>query len=221
MIISYQRKSKAATVFFVVTTVLLASSCVKKGDIKDGASSTFAVVKKGVGKGVAGVKSLTSGKLGSTRKTNRTKAYEIASRFPQSQFPNTILSKPVASGTLTSGFGFRLSPAGIPVPKGHKGVDYSAPVGTEIYAAGSGVIVKKYTSSSFGKTIKIEHENGFTTLYAHMHSFADGITEGMSVGKGTKIGEVGSTGRSTGPHLHFELHYNGKAIDPFFAQPLS
>lgn len=221
MIVKNKRVNRAASVVFVIATISLASSCVKKNDIKSGASTAFSTIKKGVGKGVAGVKSLTGGKLGSTRKNNRAKASEIASQFPQSQFPNTILSKPVATGTLTSGFGFRLNPAGIPIPKGHKGVDYSAPEGTAIYAAGDGVVVKKYVSSSFGKYIKIKHENGFTTAYAHMNQFADGVGEGTTVSKGQKIGEVGSTGKSTGPHLHFELHYNGKAIDPFFAQPLS
>lgn len=202
----------------IIATVLMSSSCVKGAVIKDGASTALSAVKSGVGKGVGGVKSLTSGKVGVSKGKHRATAREIASKFPESQVPHTLLTKPVAEGRHTSGFGFRLNPAGIPVPKGHKGVDYAAPEGTPIYAAGDGVIVRKYVSSSFGKYIKIKHENGFTTAYAHMASFVDGVSDGSAVSKGQKIGEVGSTGRSTGPHLHFELHYNGKAIDPFFAE---
>lgn len=220
MKVGNDKGGRARSLVLIIATVLLVSSCVKKGDIKNGASTAFSAIKTGFGKGVDGVKSLTSGKLGATRKTNRTKALEIASKFPESQFPHTMLTKPVAEGTLTSAFGYRLNPAGIPIPKGHKGVDFASPEGTTIYAAGNGVIVKKYVSSSFGKFVKIKHENGFTTAYAHMSRFADGISDGTKVSKGQKIGEMGSTGRSTGSHLHFELHYNGKAIDPFFAQPL-
>lgn len=212
--------SRAHSVVLVVAAALMASSCVKTSDVKSGAATTFSTIKTGIGKGVKGVKSLTSGKIGATRQTNRATALEIASRFPSSQFPNNMLSKPVAEGRLTSGFGFRLNPAGIPVPKGHKGVDFAAPEGTAIYAAGDGEVVRKYLSSSFGNYIKIKHENGFTTAYAHMSRFTDGISEGTAVSKGQKIGEMGSTGKSTGSHLHFELHYNGRPMDPFFAQPL-
>lgn len=215
------RVNDATGLVVILVAVALTSSCVKRGDIKNSASTAFSTIKTGIGKGVDGVKSLTSGKLGATRQSNRTKAMEIASRFPASEVPHTLLTKPVADGVLTSGFGFRLNPAGVPIPKGHKGVDYAAPEGTAIFAAGDGVIVKKYVSLSFGNYIKIKHENGFTTAYAHMSRFADGVSDGMTVSKGQKIGEVGSTGKSTGPHLHYELHYNGKALDPFFAKPLS
>jgi len=213
--------ANAVKVIGVGMMMLSVVACVSKQQIRDGASSTMSTIKTGFNASVSGVKSLTSGKLGSTRKANREKAYEIASKYPDSEAPHTILTKPVAEGTLTSGFGFRLNPAGIPIPKGHKGVDYFAPLGTAIYAAESGVITSKYVSKSFGRYVKIEHSNGFSTAYAHMSSFADGMAEGKTVKKGQKIGAVGSSGRSTGPHLHFELHYNGKAIDPFFAKPLS
>lgn len=205
----------------VIMATLSISSCVDRQQIKDGASATFSTVKKGVGAGVSGVKSLAGGNIGATRKANREKALAIAAKYPESEVPHTLMTKPVGEGTLTSGFGFRLNPAGIPIPKGHKGVDYSAPEGTTIYAAEAGVIVKIYVSKSFGKYIKIDHANGFSTAYAHMHSFADGMSENAVVSRGQKIGEVGSTGKSTGPHLHFELHHNGTAIDPFFAKPLS
>jgi len=208
-------------VLIMLVSVSSVNACVNQKQIKGGASTTFSAVKNGIGKGVDGVKSLTKGSLNSTRKAKRQKAFGIAAVYPETEVPHTILTKPVAEGTVTSGFGFRLNPAGIPIPKGHKGVDYFAPVGTEIYAAESGVIVRKYVSTSFGKYIKIEHANGFATAYAHMDSFEEGMAEGVAVSKGQTIGTVGSTGRSTGPHLHFELHYFGEQIDPFFAKPLS
>lgn len=223
---------KSANIILFIVLGLIVSSCVTKQEIKQGASTTFGVVKGGastafdsvkggVGTGVGKVKSMTSGKLGVKRQTNRAEALAIAAKFPKTEMPHTMLTKPVAEGRLTSGFGFRLNPAGIPIPKGHKGVDYAAAEGTAIYAAESGVVVRKYVSTSYGNYIKIEHENGFSTAYAHMNEFANGIEEGDKVKKGQRIGGIGTTGRSTGPHLHFELHYRGKAMDPFFAKPLT
>jgi murein DD-endopeptidase MepM/ murein hydrolase activator NlpD len=126
------------------------------------------------------------------------------------------MKKPVATGSLTSGHGYRLSPTGVPLPRNHKGVDYAAPPGTPIYAAGDGTIVKQYESKSYGYYIRIEHDNGFFTAYAHMQAFADGLGIGKMVKKGQIIGSVGSTGRSSGPHLHYELIHNGQFLDPLF-----
>ncbi len=136
--------------------------------------------------------------------------------FPETQVPHTLLRKPVASGSLSSKYGFRLNPAGIPFPKKHNGIDYRAEEGTSIFAAGDGVIVEKRVSSSYGNIIKISHDNGFSSLYAHMHSFAPTLEKGTEVSKGQVIGTVGSTGQSTGPHLHYELHYRGKKVNPLF-----
>lgn len=141
---------------------------------------------------------------------------ELVKKFPLDEVPHTLMRKPVAEGVLTSGHGYRLSPTGIPLPRKHKGVDYGADSGIAVYAAGSGTIEKLYVSRSFGKTITIQHQNGFSTLYAHMDSFAEGLKTGMEVSRAQKIGTVGSTGQSSGPHLHFELHYGGKSIDPVF-----
>ena len=217
----------AARITLVAVVAVTLNGCVNRQQIKEttsqlreSTSAAFSAVKKGVGSGVNRVKALTSGKLGAKRKTNREKALSIAERYPKSGVPHTIMTKPVAEGSLTSGFGYRLNPAGLPIPKGHKGVDYYAPVGTPIFAAESGKIVRRYVSTSFGKYIKIEHANGFSTAYAHMDSFAEGTAEGVFVSKGQTIGTVGSTGRSTGPHLHFELLYNNQQIDPFFSKPL-
>lgn len=212
---------RAVKILTVIVALSSVNACVSRQQIKEGAAKTASFVKGGVVIGVDKVKALTSGKLGTTRKKNREKALGIAALFPESEVPHTILVKPIEEGSLTSGFGYRLNPAGLPIPKGHKGVDYYAPVGTAIYAAESGVIVRKYLSTSLGNYIKIEHANGFATAYAHMHSFVEGMAEGVTVRKGQRIGTVGSTGRSTGPHLHFELLYYDEQIDPFFAKPLS
>lgn len=143
-------------------------------------------------------------------------AQAVVSKYPLNQVPHTLMKKPVAEGKLTSGHGYRFSPTGVPIPKKHKGVDYSAPTGTPVYAAGNGTIVKHYTSKSYGNYIRIEHSNDFFTAYAHMQAFADGLGVGSSVSKGQLIGNVGSTGRSSGPHLHYELIYKGRFIDPLF-----
>lgn len=221
MVASNSRNGNRVIVFCLLAVALLISSCVTRQEIQQGATKTFANVKKGVGSGVKSVKSMRNGKLGNKRKTNRMEAFAIAAKFPKNEMPHTMLTKPVADGRLTSGFGFRLNPAGIPIPKGHKGVDYAAAEGTPIFAAESGTVVRKYVSKSYGNYLKIEHANGFTTAYAHMHEFAKGVEEGDKVVKGQTIGSIGSTGKSTGPHLHFELHYRGKAMDPFFARPVT
>ena len=221
MVIGKDVNKKVAIVVLFFTVTLLVSSCVSRQEIQQGATKTFASVKKGVGSGVTSIKSMSNGKVGGKRQAKRDEALAIAAKFPKTEMPHTMLTKPVAEGRLTSGFGFRLNPAGIPIPKGHKGVDYAATEGTAIFAAESGVVVRKYVSKSYGNYIKIEHANGFTTAYAHMNEFANGIEEGDKVVKGQRIGGIGSTGKSTGPHLHFELHYRGRAMDPFFAKPLT
>jgi len=157
----------------------------------------------------------TKGPSSRSQASSNTK--EIFSKYPSNQAPHTLMKKPVAQGQLTSGHGYRFSPTGLPIPKRHKGIDYAAPTGTPIYAAGNGTIVKHYVSKSYGNYIKIEHENGFATAYAHMDEFVGGLTVGSTVTKGQNIGTVGSTGRSSGPHLHYELIHNGNFIDPLFA----
>lgn len=154
--------------------------------------------------------------IGKKKKPDNKKDIELVKRFPLDEVPHTLMRKPLASGVLTSGHGYRFSPTGIPMPRKHKGVDYGADTGTAIFAAGNGTIDKLYVSTSFGKYIRIKHKNGFSTAYAHMDSFGEGLETGMEVYRGQVIGTVGSTGRSSGPHLHFELLYGGKSIDPLF-----
>jgi murein DD-endopeptidase MepM/ murein hydrolase activator NlpD len=96
----------------------------------------------------------------------------------------------------------------------HKGVDFAAARGTPVRAVGDGVITQAGWNGRYGKTIDLQHDSRFLSRYAHLHNFADGITNGVEVKKGQIIGYVGSTGRSTGPHLHFELYKDQQYIDP-------
>ena len=96
----------------------------------------------------------------------------------------------------------------------HSGVDYAAPKGSRIYASGDGVVKRAQWAGGYGKYIVIRHNSEYSTGYAHMNNFAKGIRPGVRVKQGQVIGYVGSTGRSTGPHLHFEVIKNGKKVDP-------
>jgi murein DD-endopeptidase MepM/ murein hydrolase activator NlpD len=94
----------------------------------------------------------------------------------------------------------------------HTGTDFSAPVGTPILAAADGEVISVGWKGAYGKVVKIEHEDGFTTLYAHMHT--QSVIKGQTVRQGDRIGTVGRTGRASGAHLHFELRKKGVALDP-------
>ncbi|MDA7848260.1 M23 family metallopeptidase, partial [Sulfurospirillum sp.] len=98
--------------------------------------------------------------------------------------------------------------------RAHLGIDYAARRGTPIKAAGNGKIVQLGRKGGYGKTITIRHDNGYKTLYAHMKGYRKGMKRGKWVKKGQVIGYVGSTGMSTGPHLHFGLYKNNRAINP-------
>jgi murein DD-endopeptidase MepM/ murein hydrolase activator NlpD len=96
----------------------------------------------------------------------------------------------------------------------HTGVDLAAKSGTPIYASGDGVIEKAQWVSGYGRYVEMKHVNGFETGYGHMNKIADGIKPGVRVRQGQVIGYVGSTGNSTGNHLHFEIKVNGRFVDP-------
>ena len=96
----------------------------------------------------------------------------------------------------------------------HNGTDFAAPTGTPLMAAGNGVVERANRFGSFGNYIRIRHANGFQTAYAHLNGFARGIRAGSRVTQGQIIGYVGTTGRSTGPHLHYEVHLNGNPVNP-------
>jgi murein DD-endopeptidase MepM/ murein hydrolase activator NlpD len=124
-----------------------------------------------------------------------------------------LVRKPVLAGIMRSGFGLRRHPI-LGYTKMHTGVDWAAPTGTPIYAAGNGVIEKEGWESGYGKFILLRHHNGYETAYGHMSAYARGIHEGEHVRQGQVIGFVGSTGLSTGSHLHFEIRINGRFVDP-------
>ncbi len=115
-------------------------------------------------------------------------------------------------GFLTSKFGRRKSPFGTGKVEFHKGIDIAAPTGTPIIAPASGTVTKISTNGAYGKAIEITHGSGISTKYAHMHSF--NVEKGDKVSRYDVIGTVGSTGRSTGPHLHYEVRLNGVATNP-------
>jgi murein DD-endopeptidase MepM/ murein hydrolase activator NlpD len=123
-----------------------------------------------------------------------------------------LMKTPINGARLSSGFGNRKHPI-LGYTKLHKGTDFAAPTGTPIYAAGNGRITSYGANGSFGNHAKIEHANGYTTTYAHMSRFAKGLKRGSSVKQGQVIGYVGTTGRSTGPHLHYEVHINNKPVN--------
>ena len=124
-----------------------------------------------------------------------------------------LVRKPVIAGIMRSGFGIRRHPI-LGYTKMHTGVDWAAPTGTPIYAAGNGTIEKEGWESGYGKFILIRHNNGYETAYGHMSAYARGIEEGKRVRQGQVIGFVGSTGLSTGSHVHYEIRVNGRFVDP-------
>jgi murein DD-endopeptidase MepM/ murein hydrolase activator NlpD len=124
-----------------------------------------------------------------------------------------LMKTPIDGARLSSRFGKRKHPI-LGYTRQHSGVDFAAPRGTPIYAAGDGSVVRAGPFSSFGNYIKIRHNGTYSTAYAHLNAFARGIRQGKRVRQGQIIGYVGTTGRSTGPHLHYEIHRDGKAINP-------
>lgn len=124
-----------------------------------------------------------------------------------------LMKTPIDGARLSSRFGKRKHPI-LGYTRQHSGVDFAAPRGTPIYAAGDGSVVRAGPFSSFGNYIKIRHNGTYSTAYAHLNAFARGVRQGKRVRQGQVIGYVGTTGRSTGPHLHYEIHRDGKAINP-------
>jgi murein DD-endopeptidase MepM/ murein hydrolase activator NlpD len=124
-----------------------------------------------------------------------------------------LLRKPIAEGDITSPFGMRFHPI-LHFSRMHTGVDWGAPIGTPIYAAGNGVVIKAAWDSGYGRRVEIQHANGYVTTYNHMSGFGRGVTEGAHVTQGQTIGYLGQTGLATGPHLHYEIIINGNFVDP-------
>jgi murein DD-endopeptidase MepM/ murein hydrolase activator NlpD len=124
-----------------------------------------------------------------------------------------LVRKPVAIGMVTSGFGWRTHPM-LHVSELHTGVDWAAPMGTPIFAAGNGAIEEIGVKGGYGKYVRVRHPNGYETAYGHMTAFARGLDVGSKVRQGQIIGFVGSTGMSTGAHVHFEILINDRFVDP-------
>ena len=115
---------------------------------------------------------------------------------------------------IASGFGMRIDPV-YGTPKMHKGLDFTAPQGTPIYATGNGTVIEaSFSAGGFGNHVIINHGYGYETLYGHMVRMK--VREGQKVKRGELIGWVGSTGKSTGPHCHYEVHVNGVEVDPVY-----
>ena len=125
----------------------------------------------------------------------------------------SLLRTPIDGARVSSKFGIRKHPV-LGYTRAHRGVDFAAPRGTPIYAAGDGIIEAIGRNGSYGKYIRIRHDTIFKTAYAHMHRYAKGLKKGARVQQGDVIGYVGSTGVSTGPHLHYEIIKNGVKVNP-------
>ncbi len=114
---------------------------------------------------------------------------------------------------VSSGFGMRMHPM-LKTWRMHNGIDFTAPRGTPIYASGNGKVVRANRSSSFGNVVYLEHGYGYKTVYAHMQKIK--VRKGQKVKRGDLLGWVGNTGRSEAPHLHYEVHKNGRPVNPIY-----
>ena len=123
-----------------------------------------------------------------------------------------LMKTPINGARLSSSFGMRKHPI-LGFNKMHRGTDFAAPTGTPIMASGSGTVTRARWCGGGGNCVKIRHNSTYQTIYAHMSKFAKGIKEGKKVKQGQIIGYVGSTGMSTGPHLHYEVVVNGKKVN--------
>lgn len=127
---------------------------------------------------------------------------------------NFFLRTPLKYNRISSPFNLKRFHPVLKIYRPHFGVDYAAPVGRAINSAADGKIIFVGDKGGYGKTIEIQHSNGYKTLYAHLNGYAKGIRTGKNVKQGDLIGYVGSTGLSSGPHLHFGVYINGRAVDP-------
>lgn len=138
--------------------------------------------------------------------------YDLSGLPLKRGFQNTVID----NAPISSGYGMRVHPIYGDV-RMHHGVDYAAPIGTPIRSPADGVVKFRGVQGGYGLILILQHDNGYQTAYAHLSSFAPNIKLGTRVRAGEWIARVGNTGRSTGPHLHFEVRLNDKAVDPSFA----
>lgn len=125
----------------------------------------------------------------------------------------SLMRTPVDGARISSKFGFRTHPI-LNYQKLHRGTDFAAPIGTPMYAAGDAVVEVAAPRGAAGNFVILRHDNGWQTRYMHLNRFADGLVPGARWKQGQQIGEVGTTGRSTGPHLHYEVWIDGEPVDP-------
>ena len=124
-----------------------------------------------------------------------------------------LMRTPINGARLTSGYGSRVHPV-LGYTRMHEGIDFGAPIGTPILAAGDGVVARASVMGGYGNVVDIDHDGTWSTRYGHISRFAPGLRPGDRVKQGDVIAFVGNTGRSTGPHLHYEVRRNGQAINP-------
>jgi murein DD-endopeptidase MepM/ murein hydrolase activator NlpD len=128
-----------------------------------------------------------------------------------------LLRTPLDSVRVTSGFGMRMHPL-LGYTRMHAGIDFGAPVGTPVFAAGSGVVKEERWAGGYGHWLKIEHQGGWATGYGHLSAYARGLHVGQKVAQGQVVAYVGSTGMSTGPHLHYEVMRGNEKLNPISAK---
>lgn len=125
----------------------------------------------------------------------------------------SLLRNPTRAGALTSMFGSRKNPVTGKISP-HRGIDFGVAAGTPVLAASDGILTFRGEQGAYGNLVKIKHSGDIETAYAHLSRFERGVGVGTYVFKGSVIGYVGSTGRSTGPHLHYEISFDGERINP-------
>ncbi len=174
-------------------------------------------------------KEFDSGDILAVEFVNQGKAY-TAVRFEDNQgntgyytpqgdrLRKTFLQTPIDFAEITSSFSLAREHPILHTIRAHKGVDYSAPAGTPIKAAGDGKIVYRGVKNGYGNVVEVEHSSKYSTLYAHMSGFKSGHKVGSAIKQGEIIGYVGSTGYATGPHLHYEFHIDGVHVNPVTAK---
>jgi len=161
----------------------------------------------------------TSKKLGELKKQLyiQSKSYDeivLLARNKETMLANLPAIQPVLNKDLkqmASGYGWRIDPI-YHSRRFHAGMDFAAPTGTDIYATGNGTVISAGWEQGYGNCVQINHNYGYQTLYGHMSAFK--VRAGQTVKRGDVIGLVGSTGKSTGPHLHYEVHFKGEIMNP-------
>jgi murein DD-endopeptidase MepM/ murein hydrolase activator NlpD len=128
-----------------------------------------------------------------------------------------LMRTPVDSARISSQFGMRTHPI-LGYQKLHRGTDFAAPTGTPVFASGNATVEFAGPKGANGNFIRLHHDNGWQTLYLHLNRILPGVAPGSKVLQGQQIGEIGTTGRSTGPHLHYEVHIDGQPVDPLQIQ---